>query len=231
VLLQAGLERELTPKPTKHFLCFMAQFHLGQFVLTFRCARSGRDLHTDFDKPGRGADAHVHAARRGEFGLVALVFEHFDNGGEVLVGNIAQFANEYARNVAAGQARVAGDIGLPELVPVRDPIQSGAQITHSSAFLTQPICFAAHVSFYATSDVAQHIRMQRVEWVEARRSEKAAKIRQQFPRLFIAAIGRRRPQRHENSRTVFAARLREEKHIRITESPAQSRPSVTCPSA
>jgi hypothetical protein len=157
----------------------MAQFHLRQFLGLVRCARSGRDFHIDLDQSRRRADANIHAARGGELGLVALVFEHLHDGGEVFVGNIAQLADENARDVAAGEAGLAGDVGLPELVPVRDPRQSGAQITHAFTrghrLITERFLFAALVSVYATSDFEQHIHTKAVELVSETRPEKVGK--------------------------------------------------------
>ena len=134
VFLQVRVDRALAAEPGKGAFCFLAQANLLKFGFPGR--RGGRELY--FDQAGAGsADGGglgVPAAGGDELGLGERVGgEDFEDGGEVLVGELVRLAAEEAADITTGQTGPPGNVALVELAALGLALEGNAEIAHSNA--------------------------------------------------------------------------------------------------
>jgi len=140
MLLQVSVDRTQTAQPRKRTFGFMTQWYIRQFGR--RTGGSGRrTLDGDIDQVSTRANAGIQTAGGDEFGLVARVAaEGAQEHDEILVGNGALVAVEDARNVAARESSLAGNIGLFPLVTVEGAIEGSAEVTHTKRGVRSAKC-------------------------------------------------------------------------------------------
>lgn len=125
-------------KPGEGSFRFPAQVDLRRLRRLFFCAP--RVLYQDlnqgcsWDSGGAGDFAGIEAAGGDEVGLSLMVWrEGVEDGHEVLVGEVLFFTPKEPADETAGDAGVAGEVALGELMAFRVALEGDAEIAHRFA--------------------------------------------------------------------------------------------------
>jgi hypothetical protein len=135
----------LAAEPGEGAFGFLSKLHLRTEVFGGRSGFAGWGFDGDFDEVGAGAAGGgglgVLAAGSDEFGLGERVGgEDFEDGGEVLVGEVAGLGAEDAADVAAGEAGGPGDVGLVEVATLGLALEDDGEIAHFFWLMCFIIC-------------------------------------------------------------------------------------------
>jgi hypothetical protein len=145
VLLEVGIDGALAAQPRDRALGLRGQRDGGERIRVRivecgmrsglsrgRCGGVGID--GDADAVGTGADPDVETAGGHQLGLVSRVAaETFQQGDEMVVGQVIGLAGEQPRDMAARQARRAHEIGLAEALKPGQPVEGGGEVAHSAS--------------------------------------------------------------------------------------------------
>ncbi len=132
VFLEVGIEWALAAEPGEGAFGFGAELDLGRFRGLLPCSA---EFDFDFDQVGAGcasgAGASVHAASGDDLGLGERVGgEGFQDGQEILVGDVWCFAAVQSADEAFRDAGGAGDIGLSHAAALGLAMKGGAEVGH-----------------------------------------------------------------------------------------------------
>lgn len=134
VLFEVRIQRTLASEPGERTLGFPREFDLRKGRGGRRVGRDGDGgfVDADVNEFGAGADAGVHAAGGDEFGLgLGVGGEGVEQRSEVGVGEFGELAAQEAAEVAAGDAALAGEVGLVHLASLQATLQGDAEVAHN----------------------------------------------------------------------------------------------------
>jgi len=136
MLFQIRVDRALAAQPGEGVFGLLTQMNLldGPPLLgPLPRRRRGRCLwfNADLDEVRARSDAGIHAAGGDQFGLGDLVGgKDFEDGDEVLVGEVVRLATEQTADVALGQATRPCEFALIQAAAFGQALEGGAEITH-----------------------------------------------------------------------------------------------------
>jgi hypothetical protein len=133
VLLQVRVEGALTAQPGESSFCLLTQMNLRR--VGFSCVGLLGAFDFDLDEVGArrasGPGFGIHAAGRDQLGLGELVGgEDFQDGGEILIGEVMGSSAEQPTDVALGEAAPPGQVALIEMAALGLALEGDAEVAH-----------------------------------------------------------------------------------------------------